>query len=229
MDRVHFSGVRAIVFDLDDTLYSERAYAFSGFAAVARWLRERYACPFDPELRMQALFETDFRPKVFDQLLVEMGLGPSVATVAEMVSCYRSHTPAIALCSDAAAALERWSGQFRFGLISDGPAEAQRRKIDALGLAGRMERIILTDRWGREYWKPHPRAFLAMQEFWGWGQASLLYVGDNPSKDFLAPRQLGWQTLRICRREGIYSSLSSPGGGDADRSVSSLDLVEVSY
>ncbi|HOW72898.1 MAG TPA: HAD family hydrolase [Phycisphaerae bacterium] len=229
MDPIRFSGIRAVVFDLDDTLYAERAYAHSGFAAVARWLQARYTCPLDLEQRMRALYETEYRPRVFDRLLVEMGLSPSAGLVSQMVECYRSHRPVIGLYPDADAALDRWSGRFRLGLISDGPVGAQQRKVEVLGVASRIDRIILTDEWGREYWKPHPRAFLAMEEYWGWHGGSLLYIADNPSKDFLAPRRLGWRTLRVCRAEGVYAHLPAVAGAEAEQSVSALDLVEVTF
>lgn len=227
MDPTHISGIRGIVFDLDDTLYPERSYAFSGFAAVSRWLRVRHACPFDPEERMKALFETEYRPRVFDRVLVELGLPPSEAAVSEMVDCYRSHIPKISLYHDADAALTRWSGAFRLGLISDGPEGVQRRKIDALGLSGRIEQVILTDTWGREYWKPHVRGFRAIEAAWGWDESSLLYVADNPSKDFLAPRCLGWRTLKLCRPDGLYTHLPTPAAAEPEFTVASLDQVEV--
>ena len=34
-----------IVFDLDDTLYDERTYVMSGFAAVAEMLHDRFGWP----------------------------------------------------------------------------------------------------------------------------------------------------------------------------------------
>ena len=227
MDRIRISGVHAIVLDLDDTLYPERSYALSGFVAVARWLRVRHPCPFDPAERMRALFETEYRPRVFDRLLLELGLPPSAVTVSEMIDCYHSHKPAISLYPDADAALCRWSSDFHLGLISDGPVEVQQRKIDALGLSGRIEHIILTDTWGREYWKPHVRAFRAMEALCGCDESALLYIADNPSKDFLAPRCLGWRTVRLCRPDGLYSHLSPPAGSEPEHVVPSLDRVEV--
>ena len=39
------ASIRAVVFDLDDTLYPEREYAFSGFAAVATAFQDRLGDP----------------------------------------------------------------------------------------------------------------------------------------------------------------------------------------
>ncbi len=38
-------ALRAVVFDLDDTLYPERAYVLSGFHAVAAWAEEQLKIP----------------------------------------------------------------------------------------------------------------------------------------------------------------------------------------
>ena len=42
---------RAIVFDLDDTLYPERDYVLSGFRAIARWAAEHLRIPAEDGYR----------------------------------------------------------------------------------------------------------------------------------------------------------------------------------
>ena len=32
---------------------------------------------------------------------------------------------------------------------------------------------------------------------WDLSPAQLIYIGDNPDKDFFAPRALGWETARV--------------------------------
>ena len=227
MSSVSLSGIQVTVFDLDDTLYPERAFAFSGFAAVADWLRARVECAFDPAARMQELFETEHRGRVFDQLLSELGCGPDKDMVRAMIDVYHTHNPRIALFDDADRALARWSGVFRLGLISDGPLAVQQRKVDALGLRHRLERIILTDQWGPAFWKPHLRAYLEIETTWGSGPSECLYIADNAAKDFIAPRQRGWQTIQVRRPEGVYRDLVPPAGGEPHWQVDSLDEIEL--
>ena len=169
MPSISLSGIQVVVFDLDDTLYPERAYAFSGFSAVADWLRARVACRFDPAARMRDLFESEHRGRVFDQLLCELGCGQDKDMVRAMIDCYHTHVPRIALFGDADRSMDRWSGEFRLALISDGPLAVQQSKVDALGLEHRLERIILTDQWGPSYWKPHFRAYLEIEQTWEFG------------------------------------------------------------
>lgn len=35
--------------------------------------------------------------------------------------------------------------------------------------------------------------------------AHFVYIADNPSKDFTAPHELGWKTVRVKRTAGLYS------------------------
>jgi putative hydrolase of the HAD superfamily len=223
------SGLAVLVFDLDDTLYLERDFAFSGFEAVGRWLQEQLKCPTDPVPRMKALFESDSRNRVFNQLLAEWQCSQSQieAWVPLMVDCYRNHTPVIDVCADAAKAIDRWEKTFQLSLISDGPPRMQQNKIRALKLEDRFRPIILTDQWGESFRKPHPRAFHEVQNVTGHSGPECVYIADNHSKDFIAPRQLGWRTVCVGRKGGVYSQAVAPTGGSPEFHVSSLDELEI--
>ena len=45
--------------------------------------------------------------------------------------------------------------------------------------------VIFSDQWGREYWKPHARPYTACAEALAVEPRNLVYVGDNPAKDFI--------------------------------------------
>ena len=90
---------------------------------------------------------------------------------------------------------------YRLAVISDGPLQSQRAKVDALGLESLVDRILLTDAWGPDFWKPHQRAFKLIEAEWNCSPSELAYVGDNPTKDFAAPNSRGWLTIRL-RLEG---------------------------
>jgi len=225
--RIVLTGIRAVVFDLDDTLYPERDFVFSGFDAVGDWLRARFPCSFDPARRMRELFEAGHRGHVFDRLLEEMGVKPDVALIADMVTCYRTHQPRIRLFEDAQRALERWRKRFRVGLISDGPLEMQKNKVQALGLNHLIEQIVLTDQWSPEYWKPHPRAFAELEKVFQAKGRECVYLADNASKDFIAPRQRGWRTVQMQRPGGIHSHLNAPAGGSPECQARSFDEIEL--
>jgi putative hydrolase of the HAD superfamily len=62
---------RAIVFDLDETLYPERRFALSGFLAVARHVNGRYGVPTAAAFAVLRKALTDGRRPTAFQDLVE--------------------------------------------------------------------------------------------------------------------------------------------------------------
>jgi putative hydrolase of the HAD superfamily len=197
------SGDAVIVFDLDDTLYLEREFAESGFRAVGCWLRDRMGIEDFAE-RCQDIFASGQRARIFNRALGDIGLGDRYDIVDQLVDLYRHHRPAISLAPDAARYLTKSPRGSRRAIITDGPAAMQMAKIKALGLETLIDYIICTDAWGKKFWKPHLRAFEAVE---AWSQAApahLVYVGDNATKDFVTPRARGWWTVRIERCERIH-------------------------
>src|SRR4051812_6149568 len=95
---------RAVIFDLDDTLYREHDYVRSGFAAVARRLAAEPAAP--PERELYGALEQEWRRngrgRVFDAVLADTGLA---VDVGELVAVYREHEPQLTLYPDAERAL----------------------------------------------------------------------------------------------------------------------------
>ena len=49
-----------------------------------------------------------------------------------------------------------------------------------------------------------------------------VYVADNPRKDFIAPRALGWRTVRIRRRGGEHVAYGAAAAEAAEREVELL-------
>jgi len=207
-----------IVFDLDDTLYLERDYAFSGFRAVDRYLEARgtkglysYAT---------ALFLDGVRGTIFDGALKALRVEIAEELIQELVRVYREHVPTIQLAPDAIACLSALKDRHELALITDGPSASQWRKIEALGLGRFISKIIVTDDLGSDYWKPSRKPFEMAQ-----GRRDprdCVYVGDNPGKDFVAPRALGWRSIRICRKDGLHTLTEDDVAAPAHVKLTSL-------
>ena len=82
-------------------------------------------------------------------------------------------------------------------MVSDGPLSSQSAKADALRLARWFDPILFTDSLGAEFVKPNTKAFELLAATWRLPHGDLVYVGDNPTKDFTGPRALGWLTIRL--------------------------------
>ena len=91
-------------------------------------------------------------------------------------------------------------------ILTDGRPEGQRNKLRALGLESLADDILITDELGGpQFRKPCDIAFRILQTRWRLPAAEIVYVGDNPVKDFQAPRQLGMKCLRVDNPEGLYA------------------------
>lgn len=192
--------VHTLVFDLDDTLFAERDYVLGGFRAASRWLEAEHGIRGLSEEAV-ILFDQGLRGTIFDQVLSRIGCTANVGIVDGLVRAYRAHRPALTLCPDAAESLNWAEGRFRLALVTDGYSDVQERKIESLGLEKRIGCRILTDALGRSFWKPSPEGFNRVMAALPGSPGGFVYVADNPRKDFIAPRALGWRTARI-RRSG---------------------------
>lgn len=225
MRRPHRGGAvdRVVVLDLDDTVYLERDYVASGFAAVGRWARGAIGVD-DLATRLHDAFAAGVRGRIFDAALAEAGVAATPGLIARMVSAYRQHPPRIALAPDAVRLLARREPGTRFAVITDGALDSQRRKIRALDLIRHVDLAICTDRWGPSDWKPSPRAFRAIEQSYALPAARFTYVGDNPAKDFHAPAALGWGTIRI-ERPGKLEKAAPMHPIVTTRTIETLDCL----
>lgn len=195
------------VLDIDDTLYLERDYVRSGFCAIDRWLAENRNME-DFFERAWALFERGVRGNIFDTVLEDLGIFDK-ELVSHLVHLYRVHHPDISLQSDAMGFLKKYN-QDDLAIITDGYSLAQWAKIRALNLEQYVDKIIVTDDWGKEFWKPNPRAYILAQD--GRSPKECVYIADNPLKDFEVPVKLGWApSVRIRRKGSLHYAIDTPG------------------
>lgn len=217
---------RVVVFDLDDTLYLERDYVRSGFAATDRWLVKHHGIAGLADAAWAAFIE-GHRGNIFDIALAGLGLVPGADLVPGLVDTYRRHWPSIALAGDAAAWLSRPAVGTALALVTDGPAVSQSNKVAALGLAARgFAPIILTARIGHGCGKPHPRGFQLVSRAFGLPPGRFTYVADNPVKDFLTPRRMGWRTVQIARSERLHRADPPSAEHSAASVIDSLDALD---
>jgi putative hydrolase of the HAD superfamily len=188
-----------VVFDLDDTLYLERDYVRSGFAAVAVAVSDAAGeVPATISGLLWEAFETDERRGSIDRLLQHFPKLADQYPLPALLRIYRYHRPEISLLSGMHELMVKLRNEgMRLGLLTDGERARQELKLTALSVDDLFDLRIFTDDWGRDHWKPHPRGFEAIERSWHLAPARLVYVGDNPVKDFAAPRARGWQTIRI--------------------------------
>lgn len=221
------SSIKAVLFDLDDTLYEEMTFVASGFWTVAAYLTDKFGMNKQEMFSaMMEILETEGRGKVFDRVLERYGLF-SPALVIELVRIYRSHFPRISLYPDVQPTFQtlRKCGA-RLGIITDGLQFVQKRKIAALGLQELVDIIIYTDELGQEYWKPHPAAFQRAVVALGVKPAEAVYVGNDPDKDFAGPNSIGMFTTHLCRN-GMPEKCNCKANAHIDTLTKIMQVIQV--
>jgi putative hydrolase of the HAD superfamily len=218
---------RALIFDLDDTLYPERQYVFSGFRAVSQWCSKRFGYPADETFdQLVGIYLNGSRKDTFQRWFEERDI-ESVTNTPLAIEIYREHYPAISCFTGVAELLKRLKSRARLGLVSDGALEVQQRKLEALGIAGSFDAIVLSDTWGKDYWKPHPRPFQTVLDSLGVKAHEAVYVADNPLKDFVGAKPLGMWTVQVLSRDAVYASEEPPSPKHApDMTIHSILEIE---
>jgi putative hydrolase of the HAD superfamily len=220
-----FAAPQGIVFDLDDTLYPERQYAWGGFEAVARAFADRLGDAAGNLARMRRLLDSKDRGRVFDALLDELAIADRGDLVSRMVEVYRGTRPRIALFEGTEEVLAELRRGYRLGLLTDPPSggpSIQWTKIEVLGIRCYFHAIVVTSELGADCGKPSARPFEVLAERMQVEANRLVYVADNPRKDFLAPNALGWRTVQVLRPDGLYARETPPPGGAAQHVIAAL-------
>ena len=213
-----------LVFDLDDTLYPEREFALSGFAAAGRWAEAELGIA-GLAADMTRLLDGGHFGALFKLALAAKLPAHTPDHLAALLEAYRSHEPPLALFDDAAWALSHFADQAKLGLITDGTHDVQAKKVAALGIAPHFREIVYTHALGgREFSKPHPVSYERVEQALGAGDRRLVYVGDNPSKDFVVPNARGWTSIMIERPEvrRIHAAAKVAPGGAPQHTIASL-------
>lgn len=220
-----------VIFDLDDTLYPERDYAIGGFRAVSRHFAAAYGAP-DTTDEMVSLLDQGHLGGLFRIVLARVNPQFTDEDLKHAMKAYAAHQPALTLFPDAAASLIHFArAGTPMGLITDGHSATQQAKVAALGIAPHFSHIVYTGALGpdRAFHKPHPKAFEVMHAALSGDADQFVYVGDNPAKDFIAPRAMGWTTIMVDRpaerTRRIHKAVAPDPSGAAHFVVPSLDQI----
>ena len=204
-------GFKAVLFDLDDTLYPQSQYLVSGFRAVSDYIHNLYGIHIFDEL--VALYQAGEQRDLFLKVLQKHFKIVEDALLSKLLYVHRTHNPRIELHHDARVCLAQLIARdLRVGLVADGNAAIQRRKVAALELEALIDAIVYPDDLigSRQSFQLQEDAFQIMSLQLGLEPAEMVFVGDNPVVDFFIPRKLGMGTVRILRRKGEHAGQESP-------------------
>ncbi|MFF5705845.1 HAD family hydrolase [Streptomyces sp. NPDC012794] len=206
--------IRAVLWDIDDTLFDYTGADSAGLAAHLRaeGLAERYGSP--PEAlalwrRLTELHwarfaagEVTFQGQRQDR--VRDFLGEPALTAARADAWFDSYVEhykaAWVLFPDVLPVLDALAGTHRHGVLTNSSAANQDPKLRHLGLRDRFEVLVCAAELGVS--KPDAAAFLAACEALGLPPGQVAYVGDQPEIDARGARDAGLTAFWLDRDGG---------------------------
>ena len=198
-------AIRAICFDLDNTLWEIEPVLIRAERILADWLKARY--PRIParftqaevlgvreallrEQPHQAHDLSYLRRETLARLAAEVGYERDIAH--EAFALWHTARNQLQPYAEVVPALELLRRRFRLATLSNGNAD-----LSVIGLAHHFEVSLSAGALG--YAKPDPRAYAGVAGSLTLKPAEILFVGDEPHADVVGPRAAGMQTVWVNR------------------------------
>ncbi|MFG2357988.1 HAD family hydrolase [Streptomyces sp. NPDC048521] len=202
--------IRAVVWDVDDTLFDYTTADREGMRAhlVTEGLLAGYDSPEQALVRWReitdrqwaryAAGECSFQDQRRDRVRVFLGAEPTDDECDAWFQRYIGHYEAAwSLFPDVLPALEALAASHRHAVLSNSSITVQEHKLRTLGLLDRFEVVLCAAELGVS--KPAARAFLAACEALGLPPHEVAYVGDHPEIDGRGAAEAGLLSVWIDR------------------------------
>ena len=199
---------KAIFFDLDDTLYDLRSYWRGRLSEALEDVLARYPHFVHDELIQQAITQKVYIERL-PGFLRAQGIDDE-ALIAQAHSLFRhGWFDRLELYYDAVHTLEALRSHYKLGLITNGPSQTQRPKIERFQLGKYLDLLIVSEEVGVA--KPDPKIFQIALDELTLTSDDALYVGDSLEFDLpgAAAAQLPFIWMNP-RRETLPAGLPQP-------------------
>jgi 2-haloalkanoic acid dehalogenase type II len=219
--------IRAITFDLDDTLWSIWPVVVRAEQRLHAWLEQHY--PLIParftalDLRALCIEIADKHPHLAHNRTVLRKEGLRLAArsagyeefpVESAFEVFFLARNEVVLFEEVLPVLERLSRRYTLGALSNGNAD-----IRVIGLDHLFAFAIHAADVGAA--KPAPAMFEAACRYLGLPPRQVVHVGDDPEHDVQGAARMGMRTVWANR-----SGREWPGGGQADAEIRTLEELE---
>lgn len=206
--RLALEAVRAVVFDLDDTLLDQKDWIARKLEGA--WQTHQSALPSRCAFMRAGswLLEEGHRADLLDAMCRHLELDETVRLA--LIDAFRSFRPSgCRLYDDVQPCLHELRRRgYRLALLTDNPAPSQRMKIEVAKLADRFDALVLTGTLGVA--KPDARTFMAACAAINVGPAQAVMVGDNLYRDSLGALDAGFAHAFHIHQDGAMFDFAHP-------------------
>lgn len=207
--------IKAVVFDLDDTLYDFRSTFYAGMMETLRlhaltraWEPESVYEVFDrhstalwPLIEDNALSFAAFRRLRLTRTLDEMGGAYDLPAIDDFVDISRGHfLAAIAPDPQTVRIIDALARRYRLGIITNGAADLAMKKVQHLGLSSYFSErsVVVSEVFGSA--KPDLGIFVHALNELGVEASEAVFVGDSWEGDVVGSVNAGMAAVWL-RRE----------------------------
>lgn len=192
-----------VLFDLDDTLCD---YSGARVSRLRRAFEEAAATagvnePVDFDaLITESIAIQPHGSDYFHELLPRYGIFGSPAVEAARAWLMANRYHGLALFDDTLATLSAIRArrpERRIGVITNGPTELQRTKVELLALEGHVDFVIISEEFGA--WKPEAAIFEEGLRLGAAAPDRAVFIGDSADHDILGARGAGIEAIWISR------------------------------
>ena len=195
------SEIKAIVFDLDNTIYNEEDYfslVIDEFCTKYNFINSkskfqeglsRYR-PISKNIILDLFNYANIDYTKYNNLFFELYI-----SVNGLMKTYDDFNMIIHYLRNKG---------YKIGLITNGLIQAQRNKIKLLGIESAFDHIVYARTWGKEYEKPHHKSFDEIVHKLSLTFPEVAFIGDNPDIDFSYPYEREATTIRVMT--GIHNA-----------------------
>jgi len=181
--------LKAIGFDLDNTLYDQRQYEYFTFWTVAEEVSKYYCVNKDRYfLLLKHLFNKNIHEYTFDKA-IQLCIGKiprdwESFLKKKLLPVYRSAKPKLKLFYWVEKYIKEAKRKgIKLAIITNGNVEIQKYKIDALGLKKICDKIYISDEFTPQARKPDTTLFKYFLRDFNLKGKDVIYIGDNIKTD----------------------------------------------
>lgn len=219
--------MRAVLFDLDNTLTPRRA-CVAAFAPVFAAHFRSLLDPMENAHLARQFIEIDrggYNPRRANDL--RECLPWRTKPTAEALEAYWQQG-IVDVMVPRPGLVELFDGLeargFKIGVVTNGGETFQSKKVDRLGIRNRIQSLVISETAGCK--KPDPRIFdIACQKL-GVAHGECWFVGDHPVNDVLGATRCGMKGVWICD-DDIGHEWPADEPPPSDRIETLLDLIDV--
>lgn len=228
-----FLGVKAIAFDMDQTLIDFETSREAGLEAVFAEIRragfevpqQRFLDSHGAHARheeTQYLASGKWRPTAerFRDLCIEYDMPHDGFAEALAGAYFDARFRNLRQYPETRGVLELLRPIYPLILVTNGPAKNQHQEMEVTGVAPYFRQTFVCDDYGMR--KPDRRIFEMLQEAADVPHENMLIVGDNVVADIEVPRRLGWSTVWVVRDDEARAKADRARADAVVRSVAEV-------